>query len=62
IDFGSYTQLISYLYIPCFNNDSLKRWIRAYKPAIYTNMETSNYSESWHSQLNAACLTEEQTD
>ena len=28
-----------------------KRWAKCYQPAIYTNMETNNYVESWHKQL-----------
>ncbi|ORE22385.1 hypothetical protein BCV71DRAFT_171932, partial [Rhizopus microsporus] len=45
-DFGSYKQLISYLYISYFNNDSFKRWARAYQSAIYINIQTNNYIES----------------
>ncbi|ORE01406.1 hypothetical protein BCV72DRAFT_321518, partial [Rhizopus microsporus var. microsporus] len=59
-DFGSYTKLISYLYILYFNNDNFKRWARAYQLAIYTNMETNNYIESWHSQLKMTYLKRKQ--
>ncbi|ORE06802.1 hypothetical protein BCV72DRAFT_118659 [Rhizopus microsporus var. microsporus] len=51
LDFWSYTQLISYLCISCFNNDNFKRWAKAYQPAIYTNAETNNYIESWDNRL-----------
>ncbi|ORE05986.1 hypothetical protein BCV72DRAFT_182828, partial [Rhizopus microsporus var. microsporus] len=60
LDFGSYTQSISYLYMSYFNNDNFKRWARAYQPAIYTNMEISNYIESWHNQLKATYLKRKQ--
>ncbi|PHZ15776.1 uncharacterized protein RHIMIDRAFT_93001 [Rhizopus microsporus ATCC 52813] len=43
-----------------FNNDNFKRWARAYQPAIYTNMEISNYIESWHNQLKATYLKRKQ--
>ncbi|ORE08728.1 hypothetical protein BCV72DRAFT_82624 [Rhizopus microsporus var. microsporus] len=60
LDFGSYTQLISCLCMWYFNNDDFKRWARAYQPAIYTNVEISNYIESWHNQLKATYLKRKQ--
>lgn len=32
------------------------RWAKCYQPAIYTNMETNNYVESWHNQLKTTYL------
>lgn len=32
-------------------DDKFKRWAKCYQPAIYTNMETNNYVESWHRSL-----------
>ncbi|ORE07255.1 hypothetical protein BCV72DRAFT_205918, partial [Rhizopus microsporus var. microsporus] len=52
--------LISYLCISYFNNDNFKRWARTYQPAIYTNMETNNYIESWYNQLKTTYLKRKQ--
>ncbi|KAG2197003.1 hypothetical protein INT47_006950 [Mucor saturninus] len=37
-------------------NDAFMRWSAAYQPAMYTNLETNNYVESWHNQLKAIYL------
>lgn len=36
--------------------DTFMRWSAAYQPAMYTNMETNNYIESWHNQLKTMYL------
>lgn len=33
------------------SNEKYKRWAKSYQPAMYTNMETNNYVESWHRLL-----------
>lgn len=33
------------------SNEKYKRWAKCYQPAMYTNMETNNYVESWHRVL-----------
>ena len=32
------------------------KWARAYQIQIFINMETNNYIESWHNQLNTNYL------
>ena len=36
--------------------DQYPRWTRCYHPAVYTNMLTNNYVESWHNQLKTIYL------
>lgn len=36
--------------------DKYPRWARCYHPAVYTNMLTNNYVESWHNQLKTVYL------
>lgn len=36
--------------------DKYPRWARCFHPAVYTNMLTNNYVESWHNQLKTVYL------
>lgn len=38
------------------SNEKFKRWAKCYQPAMYTNMETNNYVESWHRVLKHSYL------
>ncbi|ORE12015.1 hypothetical protein BCV72DRAFT_616 [Rhizopus microsporus var. microsporus] len=38
------------------------KWARVYQIKIFTNMETSNYIESWHNQLKTNYLQREIED
>ena len=38
-------------YVNSFEGEAVERWAKCYQPAVFTNMETNNYVESWHNQL-----------
>ncbi|KAF1801740.1 hypothetical protein FB192DRAFT_1281942, partial [Mucor lusitanicus] len=48
--------LLSYFRRNYIVNDAFKRWVAAYQPHVFTNMETNNYVESWHNQLKSNYL------
>ncbi|KAG2213121.1 hypothetical protein INT47_011270 [Mucor saturninus] len=54
-----YHAFLQYFKIWYLENDAFMRWSAAYQPAIYTNMETNNYVESWHNQLRTTYLGRE---
>ncbi|KAG2197658.1 hypothetical protein INT47_002365 [Mucor saturninus] len=51
-----YHAFLQYFKIRYLKNDAFMRWPAAYQPAIYTNMETKKYVESWNNQLKTAYI------
>lgn len=47
---------VSYFENQWMAEDKYPRWARCYHPAVYTNMLTNNYVESWHNQLKTVYL------
>ncbi|KAL7334883.1 hypothetical protein PS15p_200445 [Mucor circinelloides] len=38
------------------DNNRPKRWVAAFRPLVFTNMDINNYVESWHNQLKTVHL------
>ncbi|KAG2200827.1 hypothetical protein INT47_001358 [Mucor saturninus] len=53
---SAYPAFLQYFNSQYLENNAFMRWFAAYQPAMYTNMETNNYVESWHNQLKTTYL------
>lgn len=51
-----FPDFVSYFERTWVINNKIMFWAVAHQPAIYTNMETNNYVESWHNQLKSIYL------
>lgn len=56
IEFAEYGAFLTYFQKHYLLDDRFKHWTASYQPAIFTNMETNNYVESWHNQLKTTYL------
>ncbi|KAI8322481.1 hypothetical protein EDC96DRAFT_596411 [Choanephora cucurbitarum] len=52
--FSQHTAFLTYMERTCLNCKKSVHWSAAFQP--FTNMETNNYIESWHNQLNTTYL------
>ncbi|ORE04171.1 hypothetical protein BCV72DRAFT_278155, partial [Rhizopus microsporus var. microsporus] len=55
-EFSIYPAFMLYFKNNYLDNDRFIRWTAAYQLDRFTNMETNNYVESWHSQLKTSYL------
>jgi hypothetical protein len=50
-EFSVHTDFMAHFTKKYLIDDKFMHWSAAYQPQIFTNMEASNYIESWHNQL-----------
>lgn len=51
LKYGRFVDFMQYFERTWVNNDWIKCWAAGYQLDIHTNMETNNFVESWHNQL-----------